>query len=197
MMQSMFLRQFGLRSARKLVSIFVDADDEIRVKDDQLREVLSRIQNYAAGVAEEVLQVLRNEFGEEVTLLRNLAEQQQEELRYDFCSKKLFFELEELTKGLEKEVKQVEKQLRSEKRPETLSVGLTSALVSPSPSMVHAKTVDSRPREELVKMRRLEVEIQEICLQNHGEMMRNVWKRVGNQWRKRWKKDEKSESEAL
>eukprot|EP00913_Durusdinium_trenchii_P005756 g5370.t1 len=84
----------------KLISVFRDANDEIRVKEDTLREVLSRFRSYSSTVGTQVLEVLRNEFVEEVTTLRNRMADAQSQLSKDFqasfASKEALKDLEDL-----------------------------------------------------------------------------------------------------
>ncbi|CAJ1373909.1 unnamed protein product [Effrenium voratum] len=58
----------------KLVNAFVDEDGDVRVKEDSLRDVLSRFRSFSAEAASKVLDTLRLEFLEEIRTLRNASE---------------------------------------------------------------------------------------------------------------------------
>ncbi|OLQ08320.1 hypothetical protein AK812_SmicGene8177 [Symbiodinium microadriaticum] len=87
----------------KILNVFTDQDGDIRVKEDNLREVLSRFRNYSRDITVQVLSTLRNELADQVGAVRDSAElaraQLAEDLHNDLATKKVLAEVEELAQG--------------------------------------------------------------------------------------------------
>jgi len=87
----------------KILNVFTDQDGDIRVKEDNLREVLSRFRNYSRDITVQVLNTLRNELADQVGAVRDNAElaraQLAEDLHNDLATKKVLAEVEELAQG--------------------------------------------------------------------------------------------------
>eukprot|EP00435_Cladocopium_sp_Y103_P005606 s2132_g1.t2 len=126
----------------KLLSVFVDVDEEIRVKEDFLREVLSCFRSSFG----EVVDLLRGEFVEEVNSVRSAAERSQEQLCQDmqrnYSSTKEFKDLEAFVHRLDNDMMNLQRQLKSNDqkvKQMTTSFGgglsMATAALSPSPSM--------------------------------------------------------------
>ncbi|CAJ1421155.1 unnamed protein product, partial [Effrenium voratum] len=85
--------------SRKLVNAFVDEDGDVRVKEDSLRDVLSRFRSFSAEAASKVLDTLRLEFLEEIRTLRNASElargDLKQELEEELASKNAVANLED------------------------------------------------------------------------------------------------------
>ncbi|CAL1159196.1 unnamed protein product [Cladocopium goreaui] len=97
----------------KLLSVFVDVDGEIRVKEDFLREVLSSFRSSFG----EVVDLLRGEFVEEVNAVRSGVESSQEQLLQDmqknYSSTKEFKDLEAFVQRLDNDMMNIQRQLKS------------------------------------------------------------------------------------
>lgn len=156
----------------KLLSVFVDVDGEIRVKEDFLREVLSSFRSSFG----EVVDLLRGEFVEEVNAVRSGAESSHEQLLQDmqtnFSSTKEFRDLEAFVQRLDNDMMNIQRQMKSVKQMTTsfgagtLSVG--TAPLSPSPSMLRVSEevrdvrASSSGREVDKDITRIERDIKEL-----------------------------------
>lgn len=157
----------------KLLSVFVDVDGEIRVKEDFLREVLSSFRSSFG----EVVDLLRGEFVEEVNAVRSGVESSQEQLLQDmqknYSSTKEFKDLEAFVQRLDNDMMNIQRQLKSNDqkvKQMTTSFGvgalsLGTSPLSPSPSMLRVSDdvrASSSVRDVDKEITRIERDIKEL-----------------------------------
>jgi len=153
----------------KLLSVFVDADGDIRVKEDHLREVLSSLRNCFG----EVLDLVRLEFVEEVNALKTMTDRAQEELVEDvkknYPTKSEFQELEAFVHRADNDLINMQRQIKAaEQRMKQMSstAGTMSLSMLPSPSTSVFRSDDVRPspsgREERDQLNRIERDIKDL-----------------------------------
>ncbi|CAE7228001.1 unnamed protein product [Symbiodinium natans] len=101
----------------KILNVFTDQDGDIRVKEDNLREVLSRFRNYSRDITVQVLSTLRGELADQVGAVKDNAElaraQLAEDLTSDLASKDVLAEVEELARGAHAKADMLGVQLKS------------------------------------------------------------------------------------